>query len=263
MNRITTTSAAAVGAALFVAAFFLLGVPGPAALAAAELDAEEIIARVDANAYRQSAYSRSTMTIRQGRRRLVKEMHMWADEDGNGFVEFVNPADRGTKYLKLGDELWMFFPDADDLVRISGHMLRQGFMGSDFSYEDTLESDTLLDRYTFTLEGTEPCADGEAECYVLEAVALPYAKVTYARRRLWVDATLFVVRQEERYAAGGRLLKVARVDDIQRFDDRYVGTRVTMRDVLRQDSETIVTVDHLELDVDIPEGMFTLQNLMR
>lgn len=258
-----TTAAVGAAAAALLACFVFLAGPHSSALAAADLTAEEIIARVDANTFRQSAYSRSTMVIRQERRQLVKEMHIWADEDSNAFVEFVNPADRGTKYLKLGDELWMFFPDADDLVRISGHMLRQGFMGSDFSYEDTLESDTLGDRYRFTLEGTEPCADGEAMCYVLEAVALPDVKVTYARRRLWVDTDLFVVRQQELYAAGGRLLKVARVDDIQLIDGRYVGTRVTMRDVLRRDSETTVIVDHLELDVDIPEGMFTLQHLMR
>ena len=44
----------------------------------------------------------------------------------NSLIEFTNPRDRGTKYLKRGDELWMFFPDAEDLVRISGHMLNRG-----------------------------------------------------------------------------------------------------------------------------------------
>src|SRR5690625_927443 len=80
---------------------------------AAEVSADEIIARVDANSDFSSSYSRSTMIIRQGNREMAKEMLTWADGDGNGLVEFVNAADRGTKYLKLGDELWMFFPDAD------------------------------------------------------------------------------------------------------------------------------------------------------
>src|SRR5690606_42064802 len=71
---------------------------------------------------------------------------------------------------------------SDLLVKISGHMLRQGFMGSDFSYEDALESRKLLDSYDFTLEGTEPC--GDAVCYVLEATARPGSGVAYARRKL-------------------------------------------------------------------------------
>lgn len=225
------------------------------------LTADEIIARVDANAYRESAYSRSRMIIRQGRREMVKEMEAWADGDGNGLVEFTNPADRGTKYLKLGKELWMYFPQADDLVRISGHMLRQGFMGSDFSYEDALESEQLLDRYTFTLEGTEAC--GERECYVLTATARPGVEVAYARRRMWVDRELFVVRREELYAASGRLLKVADVERVEEIAGRYIPTQLTMRDVLRRDSSTTLIVDYVELDVALPPGLFSLQTLMR
>lgn len=229
--------------------------------AGAPLDAATIAARVDANRFRESVYAESRMIIRQGRRELVKEMIMWGDGDGDGLVEFVNPADRGTKYLKLGEELWMFFPDADDLVRISGHMLRQGFMGSDFSYEDTMENKPFLESYGFTLDGEEAC--GEHMCYVLEATALPGTRVTYAKRRLWVDRQLFVVRKEELYAASGRLLKTAQVGGVVEIGGRYVPTQVTMVDVLRQNSSTTMVLDHLELDVDIPAELFSLQSLMR
>jgi len=232
-----------------------------AGAAAADLDAREIIARVDENALWQSARSRSRMIIRQGNRELVKEMISWTDGEGNGLVEFINPADRGTKYLKMGGDLWMYFPDADDLVRISGHMLRQGFMGSDFSYEDAIENVQLLEKYEVELTGREPC--GEAECYVLEAEAKPGAQVAYARRRIWVDVELFVARKEELYAAGGRLLKVARADEIVQIAGRRVATRLTMEDVLRRNSSTTMIVEELELDVEIPEGMFSLQSLLR
>jgi len=232
-----------------------------AAVQATELSAEEIIARVDGNAYWESSRTRSRMIIRQGNRELVKEMLTWGDGDGNGFVEFVNPADRGTKYLKLGEDLWMFFPDADDLVRISGHMLRQGIMGSDFSYEDALESERLQELYEFALIGVEACAEGE--CYVLEAAARPGARVAYAQRKMWVDTEYFVLRQEELYAASGRLLKVARMEEIKVIGGRHVATRLTMEDVLRRNTSTTLVLDELELDVEIPEGMFSLQSLMR
>src|SRR5690625_4444688 len=88
-----------------------------------DLSADEIIQRVDENAYVETGYFESRMTIRTGRRVLVKEMQSWSDGKGNGLVTFTNAADWGTKYLKLDDELWMYFPDADDLVKISGHML--------------------------------------------------------------------------------------------------------------------------------------------
>ena len=136
-----------------------------AGAAAADLDAREIIARVDENALWQSARSRSRMIIRQGNRELVKEMISWTDGEGNGLVEFINPADRGTKYLKMGGDLWMYFPDADDLVRISGHMLRQGFMGSDFSYEDAIENVQLLEKYEVELTGASRAARPSVTCW--------------------------------------------------------------------------------------------------
>lgn len=228
----------------------------------AGLTADEIIRRVDENTYVESGYFESRMIIRTGRRELVKEMESWSDGAGNGLVTFTNPADWGTKYLKIGDELWMYFPDADDLVKISGHMLRQGFMGSDFSYEDAIGSGRLQDLYSFELVGVEPCEDG-GHCFVLEATALPDVDVTYARRRMWIDTELFVVRREELLAVGGRLLKVARVEEVQQIAGRNFPTRIVMEDMLRQGSSTTMELVHVDLDADIPDGLFTLRSLMR
>lgn len=227
-----------------------------------ELSADEIIQRVDENAHVETGYFESRMTIRMGRRELVKQMESWSDGTGNGLVTFTNPADRGTKYLKLGDELWMYFPDADDLVKISGHMLRQGFMGSDFSYEDAIDSERLQDLYSFELTGVEGCGE-DAQCYVVEAVALPGVQVTYARRLMWVDAERFFVRREELLGPGGRLLKVAQVEKVEEIAGRHFPVQVTMQDVLRQGSSTTLEMVRVELDVEIPAGLFTLRSLMQ
>ena len=55
-------------------------------------------------------------------------------------MEFTNPEDRGTRYLKRDKNLWIYFPKEQDTVKISGHLLKEGMMGSDVSYEDALES---------------------------------------------------------------------------------------------------------------------------
>ena len=227
----------------------------------AEPTASDIIARVHENASFTSAYFESTMIIRTGRRELVKQMQSYSDGQGNGLVTFTNPADRDTKYLKLGDELWMYFPDADDLVKISGHMLRQGFMGSDFSYEDTLESDRFQEHYDVALTGVEAC--GEATCYVLDAAAKPDAQVTYAQRRMWVDTSSMWCGKEELFAAGGRLLKVAETENVEMIGGRPFATQITMRDVLKQNSSTTLMLTRVEFDIDIPPGLFTLRSLMQ
>jgi hypothetical protein len=112
------------------------------ALPALAITPEEILRHVDDNEYLKSAKMKATMTITSGGRDVTKTYVGYLDGD-RAMVEFTNARDRGTKYLKLSGELWMFFPDAEDVVKISGHLLRQGMMGSDFSYEDALESQKL------------------------------------------------------------------------------------------------------------------------
>lgn len=227
-------------------------------LSLAQLTAEEIIQKRDDNEYIQSSYAEATMVISQGGRRIEKSMLMYSLEK-NGLVEFTNPADRGTKYLKRDDNLWMLFPDAEDIVKISGHMLEQGFMGSDFSYQDMMESDKLTELYTFAL--LEEDTFNDRPCYVLEAIAVPGQKVSYYRRVSWIDKERFIGLKEELYAESGRLLKTSEVEEIEQIDNRWLPVQMVMENKLRRDTYTRFIINKIELNPELNESMFSLQSL--
>ncbi|MDD3632124.1 MAG: outer membrane lipoprotein-sorting protein [Atribacterota bacterium] len=227
-------------------------------LSLAQLTAEEIIQKRDDNEYIQSSYAEATMVISQGGRRIEKSMLMYSLEK-NGLVEFTNPADRGTKYLKRDDNLWMLFPDAEDIVKISGHMLEQGFMGSDFSYQDMMESDKLTELYTFAL--LEEDTFNDRPCYVLEAIAVPGQKVSYYRRVSWIDKERFIGLKEELYAESGRLLKTSEVEEIEQIDNRWLPVQMVMENKLRRDTYTRFIINKIELNPELDESMFSLQSL--
>ncbi len=227
-------------------------------LSLAQLTAEEIIQKRDDNEYIQSSYAETTMVISQGGRRIEKSMLMYSLEK-NGLVEFTNPADRGTKYLKRDDNLWMLFPDAEDIVKISGHMLEQGFMGSDFSYQDMMESDKLTELYTFALLEEDTFSD--RPCYVLEAIAVPGQKVSYYRRVSWIDKERFIGLKEELYAESGRLLKTSEVEEIEQIDNRWLPVQMVMENKLRRDTYTRFIINKIELNPELDESMFSLQSL--
>src|SRR5665648_1210237 len=132
--------------------------------AAAEMTAEEIINMRDDNEYFDTAEMEADMIIASGSRIITKTMVALSDRK-NSLVEFTNSQDRGTKFLKREDDLWMFFPDAEEIIKISGYMLSQGMMGSDFSYQDVMESDKLTDLYDFKVIKEEEL-DGRL-CYCL------------------------------------------------------------------------------------------------
>ena len=72
-------------------------------------------------------------------------------------MEFTNFDDEGTKYLKKDGNLYVYTEELEEVMPITGHMLKESMMGSDMSYEDTVNNDTLSSQYTATIvdEGVE------------------------------------------------------------------------------------------------------------
>ena len=226
--------------------------------AAAEMTAEEIINKRDDNEYFDTAQMEAEMIIVSGSRKITKTMVALTDKK-NSLVEFTNSQDRGTKFLKREDDLWMFFPDAEEIIKISGHMLNQGMMGSDFSYQDVMEADKLTDLYDFEIIKEEEF-EGRP-CYVLEGIAREGVKVSYYRRISWIDKERFIGLKEELYAKSGRILKETKVNIIEEIEGRWVPTNSVMENKLRKNTYTEFTITQIKFNLEIPEETFTLQNL--
>ena len=226
--------------------------------AAFDMTAEEIINMRDDNEYFDTAEMEADMIIASGKRIITKTMVALSDRK-NSLVEFTNSQDRGTKFLKREDDLWMFFPDAEEIIKISGHMLNQGMMGSDFSYQDVMESDKLTDLYDFKIIKEEEL-DGRP-CYVLEGIAREGVKVSYYRRVSWIDKERFIGLKEELYAQSGRILKETKVNQLEEIEGRWVAVDSVMENKLRKDTYTQFILTKITFNPEIPEETFSLQNL--
>lgn len=225
------------------------------------LTAREIIQKVDDNQVFSTQRFQATMTIRRGTKSLVKIFRGIGQTEGKkSFMEFTNPEDLGVKYLKIGNEMWIYFPDADDTLKLSGHMLRQGMMGSDLSYEDMLENDSLDSLYHTSL-GASTNVRG-VSCYqvVLEAKK---EEATYARQVLFVDQEKYVIILANMYARGGRLIKVMWQDQFRQVSGVWVPTLVGIQDKRRKDSETVIRFEQFQVNIPVPAATFSKQNLMR
>ncbi len=226
-----------------------------------DLTAEEILAMRDENMVFKTAYSEIDMIITIGKRIVIKKLISYTEGIEKSFIEFLSPArDRGMKMLKIGKILKIYFPSAERVMRLSGHMLRQSMMGSDFSYEDMTETAEELEKeYDVKLLAEEVFAG--VQCYVLELKSKIENK-TYFFIKIWVDKEKFIGLKVEFYAKSGKLLKVLTVEDIKSFKNRYYPTKITMEDKLRKNSKTEMMITRIEFDIPIPSGTFTERNLM-
>ncbi|MBM3293164.1 MAG: outer membrane lipoprotein-sorting protein [Candidatus Aminicenantes bacterium] len=234
---------------------------GPVLLQAPAPSADEILDRVDRNAVAGNKVMVSEMTIHGRRDSRTLKSKSWIMGDEKAFTEYLEPPrEKGVKMLKLGDQLWIYSPDADRTIAISGHMLRQSVMGSDLSYEDMMEDRKLRTAYEAKVAGEATVLD--RPCWVLELVSRS-GQAAYHTRKLWVDRERFLVLKEERYAKSGRLLKTLEVREVARMGGRWVPASAVFKDVLKQGRGTEWRIASIEFDAAIPEALFSKASLRK
>ncbi|MDR0444557.1 MAG: outer membrane lipoprotein-sorting protein [Treponema sp.] len=222
--------------------------------------AVELLRRVDTNEIYNTIEYEGEIIIEYQGRRYVKTMKAWAKGNADSFIEFTNPEDRGTKYLKKGARLYVYSPDTEGVMLISGHMLKESMMGSDMSYEDTINNDTLSSRYNPVLSGSETWRERDA--WVLELTAKKKTE-SYPKRKLWIDKETGDMLHYELYALSGAKLKEFNLLKVETLAGRRFPTEVEIRDLLRKDSKTTFVMKNVVLDKPIADSVFSQRNLER
>jgi len=220
---------------------------------------EEILRRVDANIGSDNKISIAEMIIHTKRGSRTMKSKSWLMGEEKSFSEYLAPArEKGTKMLKLKDELWMYIPSTDRTIKISGHMMRQSVMGSDLSYEDMMEDPQLLNHYEANIIGEEILLD--RDCWVLELTAI-VEDIAYHSRKIWVDKERYISLREDRFAKSGKLLKTFEAKDVKRIQNRWMPTHMVFKDVLKGGEGTEFIVESIEFNAVIPEHVFTKASL--
>jgi outer membrane lipoprotein-sorting protein len=239
--------------------FFVLLVLFVGSIAFAQT-AMEILQRVDNNDVYNTIQYEGKMIIEHNNRRVERTMTAWARGNDDSFIEFTNPEDRGTRYLKTRGRLMVYSPDIEGVMLISGHMLRESMMGSDLSYEDTMDNKPLSARYTPVILRTETLNGRPA--WVLELTANSRTE-SYPMRRLWIDQQNNDLLRTELFALSGAMLKEFNLLKVEVIGGRRFPVEMEVRDLLRRGSRTVFTMGNVILDRPIADSVFSEKNLRR
>jgi outer membrane lipoprotein-sorting protein len=243
---------------IFVMVYFIC----VAGFAQEKMSAFDILDKIDQNMVFETAHAEIDMIITIKNRVITKKMVSYSKGNEKSFIEFLSPPrDKGTKMLKIVDVVKIYYPSAERVMRLSGHMLRRSMMGSDFSYEDMTErSKKMKEEYSGEVKGEETI-NGRT-CYVL-VLTSKIDKQTYFTRKAWIDKERFIGLKEELYAKSGKLLKVMTADEIQTFKNRHYPTKITLEDKLRKNSKTEMVIKKIDFDISIPDETFSERRLMK
>lgn len=220
---------------------------------------KSILDKVDYNMSAKTRVITASMEIGTGRTKRTMVSKSYSEGDHKGFTEYLAPArEKGTKMLKLENQLWIFSPSTDRTIQISGHMLRQSVMGSDMSYEDMMNDKPLLEQYKAEVTGIEVV--DSRKCWVVMLTAI-VSDVNYFSRKMWVDTERNVPLKADLFAKSGKLLKSITFSDVQKVEGRWFPMTVVYKDMLKEGSGTKMSIQEIKLDTAIPENVFNLGNL--
>jgi len=247
-------------------------VAAPAGRAAAPADGDAGTAAIEA-CLRGNLPSRSSVqhirfetTDRMGGSRKLAGTVYWKrgeDDLSRSLIRVESPPDlRGSAYLLIehGDDVdvFVYLPDYQRVRRITSRSLSGSLFGTDFSYEDMRRL-----RHVLEAARAERLPDALVEgrnTHVLRLV--PPAESSYGEVRAWVDAETCVPLKMELYARGGELAKVLTTDasTLTRQGPLWVAHAFRLRD-LQEGTETRLELGELQVDVDVPDRLFSERTL--
>lgn len=219
---------------------------------------EEIMSRYDANAAYNTAYMKATLSVKDKFGTNENEFESYRRKNGDTLIIITSGADSGQKILRLENSVYLYYPDAEEIIRLQGSTLKDSVMGSDFTYEDLTGDEGILDSYNGELLGTET-VDG-AECYRVMLTAKT-KKQLYQKQEKFIDKKTFAEKKCIVYSASGKAMSESTMSKINKIGKYNIFMEGTMQNLLKKSSVTKMKITEIKLDEPIPESKFSRDEL--
>jgi outer membrane lipoprotein-sorting protein len=257
-------------AALLVAlpaAAHAAGAPAALEPAPPDLDARDIARRAEASLRADRTYLEAKLTVESpgfARKRVVA-FRSWDDRaERRSFIRILSPAkDSGTGFLKLPPNLWMHVPRTEQTMRIPPPMLREPWMGSDFSHDDLVHASSEIEDYDHTLLGIDPRPQGAdgVRAYVVEYTPRAGTPIAWGKILTWIETEHGAPLRREFYDENGEKRRVLTFGDVREVEGRHVPHLWTMRPLREKGHETRIQLDRIQFDPSFDDGVFTTRQL--
>ncbi len=234
----------------------VLGAPA----VAAEFDNARQLIRAAMDHWRgETSYINNTMTIHRPTWQRSMSMVGWTSGDKTSLMRVTAPAkDAGNGTLTKDDNMWIYTPKINRIIKVPSSMMGQSWMGSDFSNKDVSKSTDILSEYEHRLLKSYE-QDGHT-VYVIEAIPHEDAAVVWGKQVVYVRDD-YVMLEEQFWDQDGILVKTMAALEVQEIAGRSVATVMRMGKTETPDEWTELKISSIEFDVDLPPHLFTLSNL--
>ncbi len=220
------------------------------------LSARELVQKVQNRLRSNTSIARYTMRIETADWQREVRFDAWDDRIHHRFfIRILAPRkDRNTTWLKDGENLWMYLPKLERDIRIPPSMMLSNWMGSDFTNDDLVKMESIVEDYSHRLLSDQ---DG---IYTVESTPKPDAPVVWGRivRRISHDA---MPLSEDYYDEHGKHIRRLTFDQVRRMGGRDIPTRWIVQPLATPQKRTVMLLESVTFDAPIPDRTFSRANL--
>jgi len=258
--RATSRAAAGGGARALLGLLPVLASIGAAQAApAASPDPDAIMRRAFEEYRARSSETGVAMTVHRPEWERHLEMKVWTRGADDALVRFIAPPkDAGNATLKVGDDIWVFNPKLNQVIKLPVSMMSQSWMGSDFSYNDLSKSEELLEWYEHRLAGGEQ-SDGHT-VWTIESLPKAGAPVVWGKVTVKIRDD-DVVSEETFFDQDLKAVRHMVTEKVGPLGGRAYPLVMTMHPMDSPGQWTRIEALAGKFDLGLPEYLFSLSNL--
>lgn len=169
------------------------------------------------------------------------------------------PKEKGIRTLRIGNNMWNYFPKLKRKVAVSSSMLLASWMGSDFTNDDILKASSMSEDYDHKFFGDEKL-NGE-DMKIIENKAKSNSKVMWPKIHTYASKKDCLPRMYKYFDKEGNVKRTLTLSEIKEFDGHKVPSYWEMVPEDDKTKKTSINYKSLKFDVKFPSNHFSQKNL--
>jgi len=225
-------------------------------------DAKEIVKKANDLTLGKTSQGENTMILIRPDWKREVSMKIWSRGTDFYMILITAPArEKGQVFMKRYNEMWNWVPSINKMIKIPPSMMSQSWMGSDFTNDDLLKQFSIVNDYNHTIIGSDS-VEG-FDCYKIKLLPKPDAAVVWGKIIMWIAKKDYYELKAEYYDEFGELVNKQFGSDIKDFGDRKLPSKFVMIPMDKKGNQTILKMDKMVFNKNIPERFFSQQNMKR
>jgi outer membrane lipoprotein-sorting protein len=248
--------------AILILLFFIITSHAPPSLAADEhVDVKTIIDRMDKLYRSDASYAYVEMTVLSEHWERTLAMDIWTEGMEKTFIYIKGPKkDEGIATLRMGTEMWNYFPRINKIMKVPPSMMMGSWMGSDFTNDDLVKESSLLKDYNHRLIHPE---HEDADNYYVELTPKADTPTVWGKIEITIRKADYIPVTQDYYDEKGRKMRELLFSDTRTFGDRTIPSLMEMIPLNKEGQKTVIQYRDITFDKKIDEDVFTLRNLQK